>query len=157
MASLLNLEHSRVFPVPVEHAFDVLLTVPLPNLFRRRYFAIPAIREVRGQDGVWGTVGQSRTIVLADGGTMREELTSLERPHHFGYLIGDITGPMKPLAKSVEGRWSCVADGSGTRVTWQWTVHPRSAVAALAMPVFARLWQGYAARAMEQLDSILRR
>src|SRR5690349_20474338 len=102
----LELSASRSYPVAVDRAFDLLLPTPLPELFHRRYAALPPIREIRDQDGVWGTVGQTRTIVLADGGTMRETLMSLDRPRSFGYRIADITGPMKPLVASVDGLWS---------------------------------------------------
>lgn len=34
-------------------------------------------------------------------------------------------------------------------MTWQWTIHPRSALAAPVLPVFARMWRGYARRVLE--------
>ncbi|HEU4811632.1 MAG TPA: SRPBCC family protein [Nocardioides sp.] len=155
MAKPVHLEQSHTYSTGVEHAFDVVLATPLPEVFSRRYAAIPAIREVRDQGGAWGTVGQSRTIVLADGGTMREELTQVDRPHSFGYAITDITGPMKLLAASADGLWTFDAAGSGVEVTWAWELRPASPVAALVMPVFARFWRGYARRAMEQLEALL--
>src|SRR3954447_16195100 len=112
---VLELSASRTYPAPVERAFDVVLPTPLPELFSRRYAALPPIREVRDQDGEWGTVGQTRTIVLADRGTMRETLVSVDRPRSFGYRISDIAGPMKPLAASVDGLWTFEAAGTGVR------------------------------------------
>lgn len=155
MAKPVHLEQSHTYPVGVGRAFDVVLATPLPQVFSRRYAAIPAIREIRDQDGPWGTVGQSRTIVLADGGTMREDLTQVDRPHSFGYAITDITGPMKLLAASADGLWTFDAAGSGVEVTWAWELRPASPVAALVMPVFARFWRGYARRAMERLEALL--
>lgn len=155
MARPLHLGQSHTYPVSVEHAFDVVLATPLPEVFSRRYAAIPAIREVRDQDGEWGTLGQSRTIVLADGGTMREELTRVDGPHSFGYAITDITGPMKLLVASVDGLWTFDPAGSGVEVTWAWEVRPTSPVAVLVMPVFAPFWNGYARRAMERLEALL--
>jgi hypothetical protein len=151
----LELSSSRTYPVPVERAFDVVLTTPLPELFSRRYAALPPIREVRDQDGAWGTVGQTRTIVLADRGTMRETLTAVERPGSFSYRISDISGPMKPLASSVEGTWTLDPAGTGVRITWAWRVHPSSAAAGLLMPAFGRMWQGYARQALGELERIL--
>src|SRR6478736_7636394 len=100
-----ELAYSRTYPVDVPRAFDTILPTPLPALFSRRYAALPAVREVRDQDGQWGTVGQTRTIVLADRGTMRETLLSVDRPRSFGYRISDVSGPMKPLASSIDGLW----------------------------------------------------
>jgi hypothetical protein len=149
--------YSQSFPVAVEKAFDDLLPEPLPDLFNRRYGPIPRIKSVEGQVGVWGQVGQTRTIRLADGGSMREELTLLDRPRAFGYTISDVTGPLKPLVSHVQGLWSFEPDGTGTRITWQWTIQPKSALAAPIMPIFTRLWRGYAKRSFEQIDKLLLR
>jgi len=150
----LHVERSRAYPVTVEHAYDVVVSAPLEVVFSARYGPLPPIRTVRDQAGVWGTVGQTRTIVLADGGTMREELTKVEPHREFAYRITDVTGPMKPLVASVEGRWAFAPAGTGARVTWSWTVHP-APYAGLAMPVFGKLWRGYAGLALERLESLL--
>jgi hypothetical protein len=151
----LELEKSRTYPVPLEQAFDAVLATPLPELFSRRYAVLPPIRQVRDQDGVWASVGQTRTIVLADGGTMREELTSIDRPGEFRYRITDVTGPMKLLVGGVDGRWAFEPAGTGVRITWAWVLQPQSPAAGLAMPGFARLWQGYARQALDQLEALL--
>jgi len=157
MTTPLRLEQSRAIPASPEEAFDLVLPTPLTEIFSRRYGPLPPIRGVRDQDGVWANVGQTRTILLADGGTMREELTKVERPTEFAYRIDGITGAMKPLVSSVDGRWSFAPAGTGVRITWAWTVHPASGVANLAMPVFARLWRGYARQALEQIEGLLLR
>jgi hypothetical protein len=151
----LDLAYSRTFPVDVEPAFDVVLPMPLTQLFSRRYAAIPAIRQIRDQQGEWGTVGQTRTIKLADGGTLRETLTSVDRPASFGYRVADITGPMKPLVSELEGAWRFAPAGTGVQITWAWTVHPRRPFGRAAMPLFARMWRGYARQAMEEIEGVL--
>lgn len=151
----LHIEQSRTFPASVEQAFDAVLPAALPEIFSRRYGPLPPIRSVRDQAGVWGTVGQSRTIVLSDGGTMREELTLVRRPDAFGYRITGITGLMKPLVSAVGGRWTFTPAGTGVRVTWAWSVHPASSMSSLAMPAFGRLWRGYARQALEQVEQLL--
>lgn len=142
-------------PVPVEDAYDFVLPEPLPTIFNKRFLAIPAIKEVRDQEGEWGSVGQSRTICLADGGSMREELTLVEAPRQFTYLISDVTGPMKALVSAVEGRWMFEPEGTGVRIRWAWTVHPRGALGAVAMPMFGRMWHGYARRALARIEQLL--
>jgi hypothetical protein len=151
----LDLSFSRTYPLAVGPAFDAVLPLPLPFLFSRRYAALPSIREVRDQDGEWGTLGQTRTIVLADGGTMRETLTVLDRPSSFGYTIDRVSGPMRPLASTIDGLWTFEEAGTGVRITWSWTVHPASAATALLMPAFGRMWRGYARQAMELLEQAL--
>lgn len=148
-------ERSRSIPVTVEDAFAGTLPIPLPVLFRRWYGPIPPIKEVRGQIGNWGTAGQTRTVILTGGGSMREELTSVDEPRSFDYTLTQITGPMSLLVGLVDGQWRFSPTGAGTQVTWRWTIHPRSALATPALPVLAKLWQGYARQALEELSAQL--
>ncbi len=150
-----RVQQSRTIPVEVDRAFDAVLGASLPRVMSRRFGPLPPVREVRDQDGTWGTVGQTRTIVTSDGGTMRERLTVVDRPHRFGYEINHVTGPMKPLIASLDGEWAFEPAGTGVRITWAWVLHPASGAAGLAMPVFARLWGPYAARALEQIENLL--
>jgi hypothetical protein len=155
--------HSRVFseslvvPVPVEQAFHRTLPVPLTEIFSRRHGLFPAIEEVRDQTGAWDGAGQTRTVVMAGGGSTREELTSVDPPRSFGYRLGDITGPMALLVDHVLGEWTFTPAGDGTEVTWRWDIHPRSALSALALPVFGRMWKGYARQALRDLSGMLTR
>ncbi len=150
----LTLRASRSIPVPVGEAYAAVLPMPLPLIFRRRYLALPPIKEVRDQHGEWGTVGQTRTIVLADRGTMRETLTSVTPGESFGYDIAPGSGPLKPLVAGAQGLWAFAPAGSGVEVTWQWIVTPTRA-GALVMPAFGRMWQGYARQALEEIERAL--
>ncbi len=147
------LEYGRTYPGEPERAYDWLLPVPLEQIFARRYGPLPPVRgaDIDG-DGLWGTAGQTRTIRLADGGTMRESLIQVDRPRWFGYRIDHVTGPMKPLVATLDGRWFVEPAGTGARISWHWTVHPASGWAARVMPVFGRLWQGYARQAFEEIE-----
>ncbi len=155
MASPLALSCARSYPVTIERAFDDVLLIPLERLFNRRYGPIPAVRGTEGPAEAWGEVGQTRIVRLAGGGSMREELVTVERPAAFGYTLSDVTGPMKPLAARVEGLWSFEPVGTGSRITWQWTLHPASAAVAPVLPIFARFWRGYARRSLERLEQLL--
>ena len=76
-------------------------------------------------------------------------------PRSFGYTLSDIKGPLAPLVGRLEGEWIFEPVGTGTRVTWRWTIHPRSALAAPVLPVFGRLWRGYARQSLEELSNQL--
>ena len=155
MTTEVQFRYSRTFPADVERAFDDVLPYDLTKLFDRRYAAIPPIKSVRDQSGAWGTPGQTRTIVLADGGTMREELLEVSRAARFGYRITGITGPMKPLVASLDGVWAFEPAGTGVRITWSWTVQPAGRLGSLAMPVFRRMWQGYARKGFDNIEALL--
>lgn len=86
---------------------------------------------------------------------MREELTHVDPPHAFGYILSEIKGPLSPLVSSVDGEWLFAPTTRGTTVTWRWTIHPRTRLAAPALPVFGRLWRGYARRALLELQGLL--
>ncbi len=154
MAHPITVEQSRAIPVEPERAFDLTLAIPLTTIFCRRYGLLPPVREVRGQDGAWGRVGQSRTVVTTDSGTMREILTGVDAPHSFSYRLSDITGPMRPLVDSIDGRWEFAHRGTGTMITWRWTLHPRG-IGAGAMPLITRMWRGYARQSLELLSEQL--
>lgn len=155
MAQALTVKQSRAIPASTEDAFHGTLPMPLPTLFRRWYGPIPPIKKVLDQVGEWESVGQTRTVELVGGGSMREELTHVDAPRSFGYTLTDVKGPMAPLIEQVDGEWSFAPVGTGTEVTWRWTIHPRSGLAAPALPIFGKLWRGYARRALEDLSEEL--
>jgi hypothetical protein len=148
-------EQSRAIPVTVEDAFGGTLPIPLPVIFAHWYGPIPPIKEVRDQTGEWDAAGQTRTVLLVGGGSMREELTGVDPPRSFRYTLTDIKGPLAPLVSSVDGEWNFTPTGTGTSVTWRWTIHPRSALVAPVMPAFTRMWKGYARRALQELSALL--
>lgn len=159
MAAPVHVEESRTYPVAVEETFDRLLPLPLPQLFASWFGPLPPVRST-DQDGPdpdepWGTVGQRRTIELGDGGSMREHLLTVDRPHRFDYEITDFVGALKPLVDRVEGSWVVTPAGTGARVTWAWDLHPRGRAGALLVPVIARFWPGYARAALARLETVL--
>jgi hypothetical protein len=93
--------------------------------------------------------------MMVGGGSVREELTSVDPPRSFAYTLSDIKGPLAPLVSTVEGKWSFAAAGTGTTVTWQWTLHAKSVLSAPVLPVFARMWKGYARQVLEELSAQL--
>ena len=155
MAQPVVVEQSRSIPVAPADAFARTLPMPLPSLFRRWYGPIPPIKAIRDQSREWTETGETRTIVLTGGGSMRETLTALDPPRSFGYLIDDLRGPLSALVDHVEGTWIFTPDGTGTRVTWRWVIHRKSALTAPLLPVFGRIWLGYARQALEALSDYL--
>lgn len=152
-----RVEASRAISVEPEVAFDRLMHARLPDVFARRYAAFPAVTDVTDQPDDWGSVGQTRTIVLADGGRLRETLTDVERPHSFAYRLDGIEGPLRLFVHSIDGAWTITADGAGARVGWAWTFHPKASPARLTTSVMGRMWMGYADRALQQLETLLTR
>lgn len=155
MAHPVVVEQSRAIPVSPQDAFAKTLPIPLPTLFAHWYGPIPPIKAVHGQVGEWATAGQTRDVTLVGGGGMRETLTNVDPPNSFSYTLADVRGAMAPLIDHVEGEWIFTPHGTGTKVTWRWTLHPKSALSARALPVFALIWRGYAKQALETLSDQL--
>ena len=154
MAQPLVLSSSRAVPVDVVTAFQHTLPAPLPSIFRRWYGPIAPVKSTSNTE-TWGHIGQIRTITQVGGGTMREELVDVDAPYSFAYQLTDITGPLSALISHIGGRWSFKSVGTGTEITWQWRLHPRSKAAAYAFPMVARFWHGYARQALEELSAVL--
>ncbi len=150
-----SVEQSRAIPVSVDDAYRATLPMALPRLFRRWYGPIPPIKEVRDQVGQWGNPGQTRTVALAGGGTMREKLTHTDPPASFTYRLTDITGALGPLVDHVDGAWLFSPVRTGTEVRWRWIIHPKSALTRPGVLLLARLWIGYARAALGELSDQL--
>ncbi|TSE00779.1 SRPBCC family protein [Skermania sp. ID1734] len=155
MATTTQVQESVQVAVPVDKAFYGTLPIPLESLFKYRHGPIPPIKSVRNQNGEWGTPGQTRDVHLADGGSIREELLTVDAPSSFSYQLTNIRGPLALLFSHVDGRWLFEPDGTGTRITWQWTLRPRSGATRLVAPAFARFWHGYAKKSLRELANQL--
>lgn len=152
MATPTTVHRSGTVPAPLETVFEAALSLPLPQLYRRRYGPMPPIVEVREQQGAWETPGQTRVLQTADGGTMREEMLSVERPSGFANRLTVLSGPFRPLVATIEESWAFRPAGEGTEATWEWNLYARNALGRLLAPMVGRLWLGYARGVLAQLS-----
>jgi hypothetical protein len=155
MAKATAVEQTRVVPCNQQGTFDATLAMPLPITAGRRYGPIAPIVRVDGQTGDWDAVGQSRTLVLSDGGTLRETLQKLDSPASFSYTLSNFTGPLALLVTRIDGEFSFAPEDVGTRIIWRYTMHPRTVLSRPVLPIFGRLWQGYAKQILEELAKLL--
>ncbi len=143
--------------MPLGIVFEAALSLPLTTLYSRRYGPMPPIVDVHDGRREWTTPGQTRVVVTADGGSMREEMLSIDRPRAFSNRLTVLRGPFKPVVSTVEETWSFRALGTGTEATWEWNLFPRSRLARLVLPIVGRLWRGYAGGVLAQLtDEVTR-
>lgn len=145
---------SRTYPVPLQEAFPRTLATPLPELFNRGFGPLRPVTGV-DQEGLWTRVGQTRTVHTSDGGTATERLVTFNEPHSCTYELSNLTGTPRLLINRVEGAWRFESVGTGCRITWSWTIYPQSSASALVLPIFGRLWQGYARLTLDRLEQIL--
>ena len=138
---------------PRRRAFEVLVPIDLTTIFRGMG-PLPAVSGVEDQVGDWDAVGQTRTVRLADGSSLREELTAFDPPAHFAYTIDRLTGALRHLVHGMKGAW-WFEEGSGddgsptTAIRWRYAFQPRNAFARpLAVGIIRLFWQRYMVRAL---------
>ena len=104
---------SRVFPRLTQHD---------PTKFYPKSGLLPAVVEVRDQTGGWDAAGQTRTIVLSDGGSILETLGSAHPPL-FSYDLTRFTGLFGILVAKAHSEWTVADadDGGAGRSTIAWT------------------------------------
>lgn len=118
-----------------------------PTRFYPRWGVLPAVVEVRGQTGDWDAVGQTRTLVLSDGGTVTETLTSAESPL-FAYDLSRFTGVFGHLVVGARAKWRVTPVGDGSRIDWTYGFEPLPARGALVAAIVRLAWAPYMRRVL---------
>lgn len=133
-----------------EHAWDVIVPCDLPSFFPGLKPAIPAITKVTDQTGDWDTAGQTRTIHLADGGSVHETIDAVEYPRTFNYTVGPFDGPTGKLVEHAKGEFVFEEMAGGTHVRWTYVWKPRPGMQPVVW-VLAKLWGAYSKRVLLSL------
>ncbi len=109
------------------------------------YGPLPAVIRTSEQTGHWDVPGSMRRVHLADGSSVREQVTAYVSPTSFAYRVWDFEHPViRRLASQARGDWTFVPESGGTRVVWTYTFVAQSGVAALPLAAITQvLWRGY--------------
>ncbi len=139
-----------------EVTFDVIVPIDLSTMFKRWLF-IPGVAGVRDQSGPWDTAGRTRTVLLSDGTSAAESLTSVDRPNGFSYRVGPFPRPLGLLATDAVGTWTFTSKGDEvTSISWTYSFQPAPGRGWLVRLVIAPAWRRYAqrglARAVAQVE-----
>ena len=129
---------------PLDWTWSVLVPID-PARFYPKHGPIPATVAVREQSGPWNVVGQTRTLVLGDGGHVIETITDVEEPAagraFFGYELTDFQKIFKTLVDHARAEWTYTEKPGGTLVHWTYTFVPRTGWGWL-LGLIVRLWWG---------------
>ncbi len=141
---------SRYLPQTPERVFEYVPPVDLPTVIKR-WGPLPGVKGTRDQSGTWDHVGATRTVLLEDGSSGKEELTAYNPPHHFGYTL-TLGLPTSVLASEAAGTWwFYAADDGGTDLEWAWALAPRPGMGVFIEFVLAPLWERYAQQALGEI------
>ena len=132
---------------PLERAWQI--STPLtPVGFYPRFGPLPAVIEVRDQKGAWDAAGQTRQLMLSDGGSVVEHLELVEAPHRFEYRLSDFQKLFGRLVSGARAEWRYTALSGGTSIRWTYTFEPYPR-ARLVVGLIVRLfWAPYMRRVL---------
>ena len=125
---------------PLDWTWNVLVPID-PARFYPKFGPIPATVAVREQSGPWNVVGQTRKLILADGGHVIETITDVEEQAFFAYELTDFQKLFKLLVHHARAEWIYTEEPNGTRVHWTYTFVPRRGW-GWAVGLIVRLWWG---------------
>jgi hypothetical protein len=137
---------STVFPRLTQH--DATRFYPKAGV-------LPAVVEVRHQTGGWDAAGQTRTLVLSDGGSVKETLRSATEPL-FAYDLSNFTGVFGALVAGARSEWRVAAEGAGSSIAWTYafTAQPGRGLLVAAIVRFA--WAPYMRRVLPPIAASTR-
>jgi len=131
---------------PLDWTWNVLVPID-PARFYPKFGPIPATVAVREQSGPWNEVGQTRKLILADGGHVIETITDVENEAFFAYELTDFQKAFKLLVHHARAEWTYTATPDGTLVHWTYTFVPRKN-RGWAVGLIVQLWWGSYMRAV---------
>ena len=133
-------------------AFEQVVHIDVPAVFRGRG-VVAAVSQVCDQQGSWRQVGESRRIVLKDGGSLIETITAYQPPARFEYRLHSFQGPLRWLVSRIEGEWLYRAQGAAhTEITWRYQFHPCNAwIQPLTWCFVRALWMPYMRQVMRTI------
>jgi hypothetical protein len=142
---------SREAAASVERLFDVVVAEDVLPQVLRGYGPVPGVSGTRDLTGPWDTPGSTRTVVLDDGNTAREQVLGWERPRRFTYRVDRFTSAIARLVDHGTGHWQFASSDNGSRFSWTYTFVTRNALSARLMAPFVHgVWGRYMTRCAER-------
>jgi len=131
-------------------AFEYIVPIDLTSIFTG-YGPLPAVTGTKNQTGAWDGAGQTRTVLLSDGGSTQEMLTKYDHPHYFSYTVDGFTGIFRFLASSAEGEWWFSSTSSDkTHIKWRYAFNAKSVFAVPVLWFITKvLWHNYMHKALQ--------
>ena len=129
------------------------ITVPLaPPGFYPKFGPLPAVTVVQDQTGVWDAVGQTRTLLLSDGGSVVETITDYRRGEFFAYELTEFQKLFGKLVSGARAEWSFsnvqLEAGPGTRIDWTYTFFPKPGAGLIVAAIVSLFWGPYMRRVL---------
>lgn len=108
---------------------------------------LPGVVEVRDQTGAWDAVGQTRILVLSDGGTVTETLR-VATPPLFAYDLSAFTGFFGRLVASGRSEWRVDEHPEGSTIEWTYTFTAKAGWGLAVVAIMRLAWAPYMRRVL---------
>lgn len=119
-----------------------------PAAFYPKFGPLPAVTDVRDQTGDWRSVGQSRTLVLSDGGSVVETTTDTESPVLFAYELTEFQKLFGMLVSSARAEWHFGRGEAGTSIRWTYEFHAKRGRGWIVGLIVKLFWAPYMRRVL---------
>jgi Polyketide cyclase / dehydrase and lipid transport len=132
----------RVSSSPLAITYELVGSID-PTVFYTRYGPLPAVMEVREQQGDWNVVGSTRLLLLSDWGSVRETVTDADSPRFFAYDSQDFKKIFGRIVSGSRAEWTFTEVDGGTRIHWNYSFHPRPKYGPIVRAIVRTLWAPY--------------
>jgi hypothetical protein len=139
-----------ITPADPGRTFDVL-TSSEPARFYPKFRVVPATIGVEGQTGAWDAIGQTRTLRLSDGSSVRETTTDVDRPGFFAYELTEFTKVFGTIVDHARAEWRFESVAGGTLITWTYTFFGKPGRGWIVALIVNLVWVADMRRVMPEL------
>ena len=154
----ISVKVTKMIELDRKRLFDYFIPIELPILLRG-YGLLPAVVKVSEQTGAWDIPGNYRMVHLSDGGTIREEVTTCDRPELFAYKLSKFTGIFSFLVAGANGEWRFKrVNDRLTEVSWEYYFDAKGRFTRLLLqPIIELLFYRYMQQIVEDFSILAKK
>jgi hypothetical protein len=131
----------------VQQTWDIAQPLT-PAGFYPKSGLLPAVLEVRDQTGAWDAPGQTRQLMLSDGGSVVEHIRTVESPSFFAYELTDFQKLFGRIVKYARSEWRFTEVAEGTHIQWTYTFFALPGMRWVLAAIVGLLWRPYMAKVL---------
>ncbi|MDP3208851.1 MAG: SRPBCC family protein [Rhodoglobus sp.] len=125
--------------------------------FYPKFGPLPGVVEVRDQTGAWDAVGQTRTLLLSDGGSVVETITDADSPTFFAYELSDFHKIFGRLVSGARAEWRFERVEAGTSIRWSYEFFPLAGRGWIVGIIVRLFWAPYMKRVLPPIAAEVER
>jgi hypothetical protein len=127
--------------------FDAVVAVD-PSEWYPRFGPLPAVVRVTDQSAAFTEPGARRTLHLSDGGTVTEEVVTIDAPRFHSYQLTGFQKLFGHLVRTARADWVFSPDPRGVRIRWTYTFYALRGRGVLVSAIVLVLWAAYMRRVL---------